>query len=118
MKKGKMSKVELSYIENNPNLSPEEIAKDLDRSVESVQKKMEAIAGDTGEETPERPRNDFRKHLVNKTGSGREGITVMTQAASERIDEYRKKNIDKIKHSRGTEDAIHHPLGGKDDSGE
>ena len=43
MKRGALSKIELSYIENNRTLPVEELAKELDRSSNFIQKCVDAL---------------------------------------------------------------------------
>ena len=111
MKRGKLSKVEEFFIKNNEEMSVEEVASELDRSVDFVNKKRKEF-GLSVEEKPKKKKKEteFKKTLVNKTEQGREGITIMTRAGSERIDEHKKKMKSKIKKGRKTGDAIFNPL--------
>lgn len=112
-KKGRLSKVELSYIEHSPDKSIEEIAKDLNRSVNVVQKAMDAIKKEASEkrkgtvEQTEKQETQMMKLMGRKTVKGRTGIAIMTKEASELSDATRSNRIKNKK----INDAIHKPLG-------
>lgn len=53
VKKGRLSKLEIHFIKTNPNMSNEELAKELDRSVESVSKVIREVPEPQEEDQPE-----------------------------------------------------------------
>ena len=82
MKKGPLSKVEKSYIENNEKKEITELAKSLDRSETIVEKHLQKIKNDTdGVDSSNLYARDSNKVA-----------TIMTEAASMAADESRKKN--------------------------
>tara|TARA_R110002020_G_scaffold95727_2_gene229475 strand:- start:5072 stop:5386 length:315 start_codon:yes stop_codon:yes gene_type:complete len=78
MKKGKITETERACIRGmmSTDLSQEEMAKQLDRSVESVKKEVEKL-------TQEAIRDQL---ILKKTGKGESGVAVMTEAASLKAD--------------------------------
>ena len=89
-KKGKLTKVEKFYIENNQNKDLKEVAKDLDRTLASVTKYSESLV-DTKHVTKTRD-NEEQSSVSDLMGRKEDrGVTIMTQAASELSDEGRSK---------------------------
>ena len=84
MKRGFLSKTEKEYIEQNINLSIAELAKDLDRSEDAIQKYVDEL--DIVE--PKKEQTLFDKVIAKKNGA-----TVMNQAASEAIDTFRGRKL-------------------------
>ena len=83
LKKGKVSKVELFYIENNSSsMSAEEIASDLGRSVALVKKHIKNEASSDGGPTV----GSLMARKDNK------GVVIMTENASTRSDEIKQPN--------------------------
>lgn len=84
MKKGKITKVEEYAMKAmvDDGMNAEDIAQTLDRSLHFVNKyaiiKEPSVDEDVSPE-PERPKSKF----ITKTGSGNDGIVVMTKEASE-----------------------------------
>lgn len=91
-KTGKITKVEKFYIENNPNDSLEDVAKDLNRSVDFVKKHSVADQDE---------RSDIGDLMGHKEGRG---VTIMTSAASEVADATRSS---RIKINQKHKNAIH-----------
>ena len=87
-KKGKLTKIEKFYIENNKGKTHENIAKDLDRTLASVKKYADSI---NGTEHVTNTRADEELSSVSDLMGRKEkrGVTIMTQAASELSDETR-----------------------------
>ena len=78
MKKGKITEVEKACIEGMiaSDISIEDMATQLDRSVSAIQKESDKIKS-----------KSVREQLyINKTASGNKGVAVMTEAASARND--------------------------------
>jgi hypothetical protein len=111
MKRGKLSKVELEYIENNhQSVGVGDIAKNLDRTVDCIKKVIEQFpqAEKKQESTTEVFENGRVRSLMGRRViNGKVAATVMTEAASEYADEERKKTVT----TRHTENAICKPLG-------
>lgn len=74
------------------DMSPEEISKTLGRDLEEINIYIETL----GEESNP---NLF----INETGSGNRGVSVMTQAGSQRVDEAREREVP----SRNNANTIH-----------
>jgi hypothetical protein len=91
MRRGPLSKQEKIRIEENQQLSAEEIATNIDRSVEVVQKYMDSLNTETKTEpvqegkVEEKKQSFFEKHL-GKTGNA----TVMTESASQIAEKLKK----------------------------
>lgn len=86
VKKGRMSKIEEHYIKTNPSMSNEELAKELDRSVDSVSK----VIRDTNESmTEELDTKAVDGTKVVKLKS--KGYIAMTGAESTRADSIPQK---------------------------
>lgn len=104
MKKGKMSKVETYYMNNNPTLSNEEIAKDLDRPVALIEKNREKGEKSDKSERSEKiispnpaARNNAYMNMVrplDEQGNSR-GIVIATEASTQVTDEFRVNNSNK-----------------------
>jgi len=79
MKKGKITEVEISCLKGMAmdNISAEGMAKQLDRSVEAVQKELDRISDKVLRD----------QMLITKTAGGVPGVAVMTKAGSLRADE-------------------------------
>lgn len=115
-KRGKLNKVEIHYIESNPeNLTVAELAKALDRSEKQVSNHyVEPEAEASGEEvnpghiakTKKEP-TLMRRLMGRKERNGKPVASVMTPMASELSDERRAKGP---KLSKETQQAIHRPL--------
>lgn len=92
MKRGPLSKIERYYVESNrATLSVSDIARDLDRPVETVEKHLAAQT--VAEATPApKARSPI---LQQMTGKERRGIAIMTQAVSEASDDTRVANLPK-----------------------
>ena len=98
-KTGKLTKVEKFYIENNTDKTAEEIAKDLNRAKQSVDKHIKNL--DRSSHTSEAKSDpDVSGLMGHKQGSG---VTIMTPAASERGDATRSSRTSKSRH----QNAIH-----------
>jgi len=85
MKKGPLSKVEKSYIENNARSEVYDLAKELDRSKSIVEKHLQKIKEDEGAKRGTVDSSSLYARDSNKIS------TVMTEAASAAADESRKK---------------------------
>lgn len=101
-KTGKLTKVEMFYIENNPDKVAKEIARDLNRS-ENIVKKHLDIKKDTAHVTESKSEKKTPAGELMARKEDR-GVVVMTQAASQVADETRNrrpseenKNIHTIK---------------------
>ena len=78
MKKGKITEAEKACIEGMiaSDISIEDMATQLDRSVSAIQKEADKIQS-----------KSVREQLyINKTASGSKGVAIMTEAASARGD--------------------------------
>jgi len=107
-KKGRASKIEVFYIENNPDLSVSEIAKELDRTPAFVEKHRVVdtkTSTDTGIDTESEM--NAGKLIGRKSRKGKFVAAIMTPGASEMSDEARKRGD--FKKSRKTHDAIAQP---------
>jgi len=98
-KKGKLSKVELFYIDNNADKSVADLAKDLNRTESSIEKHIHADTGHLDNVQDDKSNiGDLMGHKEDR------GVTVMTPAASELADETRTSRIGI---SKKHQDAIH-----------
>ena len=108
MKRGPLSKVEKSYIENNPELSIAQIAKDLERTEAQVKKhagRTEKKVEPQPEKTPETKTQQLMgTHMRN----GVPVATVMTAEASMHADTTRSNRVNL---GRKAEGALHRPKG-------
>jgi bisphosphoglycerate-independent phosphoglycerate mutase (AlkP superfamily) len=79
MKKGKITEVEISCLKGMAmdNVSAEGMAKQLNRSVEAIQKELDRISDKVLRD----------QMLITKTAGGVPGVAVMTKAGSLRADE-------------------------------
>lgn len=117
VKRGKLSKIEKYYIEGNTDLPVEEVAAELDRSVNAVQKHMDTISIEADPEpTQEQPstktdrdETQMFKVMGRHERAGEKVATVMTKAASELSDATRPKRI----MTKKLQEAIHKPFDGK-----
>ena len=100
-KTGRLNKVEKFYIENNPDKSVEDLAKDLNRSEavinKCVNKNRDSGLLDTVQDEKSTV-GELRGHKEDR------GVTIMTPAASELSDETR---LDGVKSSSRYDNAIH-----------
>ena len=83
-KKGPLSKAEKFYIENNPDMTVDDIASDLNRSTYVVGKYMAKIASDKSDTQNV---SDLMARKEDK------GVTIMTPSASQVSDETRPSRI-------------------------
>ena len=98
-KKGKLSKVELFYIDNNADKSDADLAKDLNRTESSGEKHIHADTGNLDNVQDDKSNiGDLMGHKEDR------GVTVMTPAASEVADQTRASRIGI---SKKHQDAIH-----------
>ena len=83
MKKGKLTDDEVSCLKGMllDNISEGDMARQLDRSLSFVKKELLVI----------QKAIEQSSLFINKTSSGQEGVTIMTQAASTRIDDNKTK---------------------------
>jgi len=109
-KRGKLSKIELYYIEGNTNLPAEDIAQELDRSVELIQKKLDEFTPPSTK-TVTSAKNDNEPQMFKVMGrherNGQKVATVMTEAASALADSSRPNRTQNKK----IQAAIHKPRG-------
>lgn len=101
MKKGPLSKDEKSFIDSNPSLSNEAIAKKLDRSVKTVCNYNQNLRPPKTETVAEKEQSDINLYARNKD----RGVVVMTETASIVSDEKKKKT--NIMNTRKYRDIIH-----------
>ena len=89
-KTGKLTKVEIFYIENNQDKNVDEVAKDLNRTKATVQKYIDSTT-DTGHtDTVKSEKADVSELFGHKEDRG---VTVMTPAASQLADETRSTRV-------------------------
>jgi hypothetical protein len=96
MKKGRLNKVEQNYITTNlDKLSIEELSADLERSISAISKYIESLKAviEPDQQVP-RPRTNAEvasamKTMQHLTVNKKSGVTVMTKAASEVMDDIR-----------------------------
>ena len=86
-KTGKLTKIELFYIENNSDKDAKEIAKDLNRSKALVEKHLD-LKKDTSHVTESKSEKKTPAGELMGRKEDR-GVVVMTQAASQVADETR-----------------------------
>lgn len=119
-KRGKLSKVEISYIEANFNkLSVGDMAKDLNRTQDVIKKTIvelglenEKTAEENGHTSNVYDGTQTGEFMGRKVRNGQVTTTVMTEAASERLDEARKlKRSRKLNVNHFTEDSVFQPKG-------
>ena len=97
MKKGKITEIEKACIEGMvaSDVSTEDMAAQLDRSVSVIDKEAEKIKAQS-----------VRSQLyINKTASGSKGVSIMTEAASTRGDI--AKNVPTTPTKRKRSPSIH-----------
>jgi hypothetical protein len=112
-KRVKATDVEEFYIKANPdNLTEQQLAKKFDLSLKTVK----SIIDDTKTEIvssteiiaqdikPKKEETITRQMFIRKADSGKKGITILTKAASERIDENAKESRAKAKKNRYNND--------------
>ena len=114
VKRGKLSNVEKFYIEGNSEASVEDIAKELDRSVNVVQKHLDSkgvptktVETEVVEESTKPKETRFLQQMGRHERAGQKVATVMTGAASEIADENRHIHTANKK----IQEAIHRPRG-------
>ena len=104
-KPGKLSNIEKYCIQGmvQDNKSVEEIAIELNRKEESISKYLDSIESSLAkiETNKEITAKDL---IIKKTGSGKKGVAIMTEAASQQLDGTRNQRITKQSKLR---DAIH-----------
>ena len=92
MKKGKLTDVEKACIKGmlSDNMSVMTMATQLDRSVPIVEKEVELI-----KRQEERIKSDAAREqlFINQTAAGSKGVSIMTEAASVRVDASKDKSI-------------------------
>jgi hypothetical protein len=87
MKRTKATKSDTLYVTQNPeNLSPEDLSKELGLRLSVIQDILEQKPKSVG---TVKPVSQFSKNMITSTERGRKGVAVMTQGASEVIDETR-----------------------------
>ena len=87
-KTGPLGEVEKYYIENmHSELSLEDLAKKLNRSLPSVKKYLSKIQKDTPKKEEVQPK---KEGVATNLFASNRGSTVMTEAASQYVDEARK----------------------------
>lgn len=109
-KAGPLSKAEIYYVEQNPeSKTPEELAIEMKRSVQTIRKCIEEYGKKTKKmtvtTTKKMPIDDL---MVKKERNGQIVATVMSQAASEYLDGQRPKLKSKKLNS-----SMHNPKGSK-----
>jgi len=110
VKRGKLSKVEQFYIEGHADLSAEDLATELDRSINIVQKHLDTMPEPT--KTTEQPKPDTEEEprmfqvMGRHERAGEKVATVMTQSASQFADETRPKRT----MNKKLQEAIHKPF--------
>lgn len=120
MKRGKISNIEKFFVLNNKDKTPEQLAKELDRSVEAVKKILdENPVEDTTEENKSESEDKVTKvyHDEGRAGDlmgrkkrdGKKVATVMTPGASSAADDFRGQLPNKESRFMN-EDTIHRPL--------
>jgi hypothetical protein len=130
-KRGKMSKVETFFILQNKDLSVAELAKELDRTEDSVTKVrasalvediVEGVEAEVVEEAPAKDTGSIsrvydgptqmQKLMGRRTGGQRRGgVSIMTPAASQLADDTRGQRVG---HAQKAKDAIFQPYGEED----
>ena len=83
MKKGKITEIESACIKGmiSADIATSKMATQLDRGLATIEKEVERIKADAVRE----------QLFINKTMSGNKGVSIMTEAASVRVDDTRKK---------------------------
>jgi len=114
VKRGKLSSIEKFYIEGNANLPVDDIATELDRSVNIVQKHLDAVTTKPAKKTKvkkkaqKQPKDpQFQQLMGRKERKGEKVATVMTRSASELADDQRPKRL----LNKKVQSAIHKPRG-------
>ena len=108
MKKGRLSKAELYYIQNT-DIPAEDIAKDLDRSIDLINKYLPKKPKKVEKKDPPKKREEPQmvKNMGRHKRKGEYVSTVMTPAASELADAQRPQLIA----SKKIQEAIFKPKG-------
>ncbi len=127
MKKGKLTTKEKYIIQgmNNCGKTTEEIAKEIDRSEESVknyikneletiidhivQAKIDTLENENAAlkteldtlKSPPPVKLNVKDSMINTSTSGRGGVSIMTQAASEQVDATKQINSKHVKRNSG-----------------
>lgn len=97
MSRKKATVAEIEYIEKHRNRPIQEIADELNRTYEFVRKRIRELPEESVKARDKYITTIHDNGIVNKTANGRKGVSVMTEQASQRIDERRKKRTDRIK---------------------
>ena len=107
-KRGALSKVEKFYIEGHRNLSIDDIATELDRTVNAVQKHLNTLPEQTEEDVKaeaKKAETRFLQNMGRHERAGEKVATVMTKNASEEADRTRPQRVANKK----LQEAIHKP---------
>jgi hypothetical protein len=107
-KRGALSKVEKFYIEGNASLPVEDIAAELDRTVNAVQKHLDTLPEQPApapEPEPTTSETRFLQNMGRHERAGQKVATVMTKNASEEADRTRPQRTVNKK----IQEAIHKP---------
>jgi len=108
-KRGKLTKIEKCYIENNLELGVKQVAEDLERTETIIQREFDIYIAEAKRQTVTSAKKHNVDSLMGKaTNKGVLIGAVMTPAASELSDEVRK-NAPKL--TRKTQESIHRPKG-------
>ena len=97
----KRTVVEEEYMQNHRNDDMKQVAKDLGRSYEFVRKYVASLP----EEEKLHSKNNYTRKmhdLVTETSSGKKGVAIMTETASQKADVARKNRKKKL----GPENAV------------
>jgi len=97
-KTGKLTKIEKFYIENNSDKSVADLAKELNRSENSVKKYSDSVKKDS--HVADAKSSDAQISSLMGHEEGR-GVTVMTPAASELSDDTRGARVSNKKSQTG-----------------
>jgi len=109
-KRGALSKVEKFYIEGNRSLPAEDIATELDRTTNAVQKYLDTLPAETEGQPPapnagKKSETRFLQNMGRHERNGQKVATVMTKNASEEADRTRPQRVANKK----LQEAIHKP---------
>ena len=114
MKKGRLSKIEKFYIQQNLcDLSQTELSSDLDRSEKTIAKYIASLESAQEATEVEQPTSTTKREgPIDRLVGKKRGATVYTKAAAEYADGTRDTRVNKdVSTTRYTEDCIHRPKG-------
>jgi hypothetical protein len=92
----KLTDVEKFYIDGNIDEGVQNLATKLGVALSVVKNYVTERVAELQKEEEIAIQKTDKSHMITKTSSGRSGVAIMTEAASMRADDDRKKNSTKV----------------------